>query len=194
MKATLDQDIIAALHAGDTEIGELPPGVGIERLRWDGARLVDLDSLAGIWVEVVNGTYRLHAVAVPGAVLVPMTYRQRKMLMLNGGSPRLKTIAEATAEAEAEQARQAQDDLDRSQNERIGDLSQRVLRLYQLLFALLVWARTQDKTVEAFLNELVPLVKDIFPKDKIAEGIKADLVELKIIMDEHYASETIKIG
>lgn len=192
MRATLDNDIIVSLHAGETDIGELPEGVGIERLRWDGQKLVDLADMTEMWVEPVNGTYRLHAVEVPGSALVPMSYNQRKLLKLNSGSPRIKTEFEIISDSEAEKVRQAQADLDRSQSERIGDLSQRVLTLYKLLFALLVWARTKNAAIEEFLDELVPIVKDIFPKEKFAAQVKSDVAELKIIMDKHYAKEIPK--
>jgi hypothetical protein len=56
MKASLDRDIITSIsrHAG-TEIGRIPPGVGLERMRFDGKQLVDLATLGEIWMEPIPG-------------------------------------------------------------------------------------------------------------------------------------------
>lgn len=184
MKAVIDRDIVVALHAGDTEIGPLPPGVGIERLRWDGERLVDIGELSEIWVEHHAGGFRLHAVEVPGATLVPMTYRQRRRLTLNSGHPRLLTAEEieAAAAADAEQERQAA--LDRRQDERLGSLAKRQLMLTKLVLAMLVSGRLPTAARTAFMDECAELAKDIFPPAETAAEIRAALAELKNIMDE----------
>ena len=51
MKANLKEDIIVMLtENGSTEIGPLPKNVGLERLRFNGQRVVDLFDLTdGIW-------------------------------------------------------------------------------------------------------------------------------------------------
>jgi len=52
MKASLDRDIITSIsrHAG-TEIGRIPPGVGLERMRFDG-KLIFENAKAGKYGEV----------------------------------------------------------------------------------------------------------------------------------------------
>lgn len=64
MRASLDRDIIVHLTPhGVTEIGSLPTGAGLERLRWNGKRLVDLAELDEIWVETLpGGGFLLHAI------------------------------------------------------------------------------------------------------------------------------------
>lgn len=188
MKAVIDQDIIVALYAGETEIGALPPGVGIERLRWTGERLVDLADLTEIWVEPHAGGCRLHAIEVPGSTLVPMTYRQRRLLTMNAGHPRLLTTEEISAAAEAERTRQLQADLDRRQDERLGGLARRQQLLTKLVLAMLVAVRLPTAARTAFMDELAQVAKDIFPPVETAAEIRAAIAELKTIMDEHYAS------
>jgi len=56
MRAMLDRDIIVHLTPhGDTEIGSIPKGAGLERMRFDGKQLVDLATLGEIWVEPIPG-------------------------------------------------------------------------------------------------------------------------------------------
>ena len=105
MKAVVKQDIIVHItERGDTEIGKLPKGVGLERLRWDGTKVVDLADLDEIWVEHKNGAFILHAVEVPGSQLVKMHYRDRKRLTMDKGKIRLLTDEELQEKREREQA------------------------------------------------------------------------------------------
>ena len=64
MRATVNQDVIVHVTPhGIAEIGNLPTGVGLERLRFDGKKIVDLASLDEIWVEPVpGGGTILHAI------------------------------------------------------------------------------------------------------------------------------------
>jgi len=95
MKAVLENDIIVHItERGDTEIGQIPKGVGLERLRWDGKKVVDLADLDQIWVEERNGVFILHAVEVPGAQKVSMTYADRKKLTRDADLIRLKSVNE----------------------------------------------------------------------------------------------------
>jgi hypothetical protein len=101
MRVSLHEDMIVGF-SGDTEIGNLPKGVGLERLRWDGSKVVDLAALEGMWVRHRNGTFSLHAVSVPGSQWVSMMYRERNRLYVNAGVIALKTEQEMTAAKRAE--------------------------------------------------------------------------------------------
>jgi hypothetical protein len=101
VKATLAEDMIVSF-GGDTEIGALPKGIGLERLRWDGQKLVDLDKVSEIWVRSIRGVFELHAVEVPGSQLVAMRYQDRKRLYVEGGLIRLRTVEEMEALRQAE--------------------------------------------------------------------------------------------
>lgn len=80
MKAILDGDrIIGFSSGGDVEVGPIPKGVGLERLRWDGEKLVDLWDLDEMWVKPKGNSFSMHAVEVPGSRKVRMKYKDRKM-------------------------------------------------------------------------------------------------------------------
>lgn len=87
MKAILDGDrIVKFCIDGGVEVGKPPKGVGIERLRWDGEKLVDLATLKDLWVSVgKGGVPQLHAVKQTGAVRVEATYKDRKKLRVENG-------------------------------------------------------------------------------------------------------------
>jgi len=108
MKAIVNKDIIVHItERGDTEIGRLPRGIGLERLRWDGSKVVDLADLDKIWVEHKNGAFILHAIEVPGSQLVKMTYKDRKRLTIEDGKIRLLTAEEMAAKQAEEKGKAA---------------------------------------------------------------------------------------
>ena len=99
MKAFVQDDIIINItEEGDTEIGSIPKGVGLERLRFDGEKVVDLADLSEFWVLPTLGGFELHCIEVVNSHLIQMTYSDRKFLTLNSGSIRLKTPEEIEAD------------------------------------------------------------------------------------------------
>ena len=77
-------DIINKINVPDgVEIGSIPKGVGLERVRWNGNELIDLFDLTDIWVEFINGTFILHCIKVPHSQLIKMNYADRKKLWNN---------------------------------------------------------------------------------------------------------------
>lgn len=106
MRAVLDGDVIVKLTIKEdigTEVGPLPKGVGLERLRFDGKKVVDLAELSEMWVEQKGGAFVLHAIPVPNAQLVQMRYQDRKSLSNDAGEIRLKTELEKQKETESQQ-------------------------------------------------------------------------------------------
>jgi len=91
-----DYDRIAAVTLkGGVDVGTIPRGKSLEQLRWDGEQLVDLADLDHIWVVRANGVCTLHAIEVPGAQLVAMTYAQRRELTTDpDGTIRVEPEAE----------------------------------------------------------------------------------------------------
>jgi len=87
-----DYDIINKVNTTDgVEIGRVPKGVGLERIRWDGTKIVDLFTLESIWVEYKNGTFILHSIETPNSQLVKMNYKDRKKLWNDNGVYKIKT-------------------------------------------------------------------------------------------------------
>lgn len=72
-----------------TDVGLVPGGVGLERLRWTGSALVDLMDLTTIHVRRFDGRWYLHAVAVPGSQAVAMTFPERKRIINDAGTFRI---------------------------------------------------------------------------------------------------------
>lgn len=92
MKVSIrNYDIIDRTNTVDgIEIGSIPKGVGIERIRWNGSKIVDLVSLSEIWVEHINGVFILHSIKVPYSQLVTMKYKDRKKLWNDNGVYKIK--------------------------------------------------------------------------------------------------------
>jgi hypothetical protein len=85
MRAIVREDrIIKITEKGNVEIGLLPK-VGLERLRWDGERIIDLANLAQIWVRHEGGYFSLHCKEFPKTQLISMTYKDRKALVIRDG-------------------------------------------------------------------------------------------------------------
>ena len=100
MKATIiNYDMIGSIADPDgIEIGSLPKGVGFERVRWDGANLIDLNILSQIWVQFIGGAFVLHCIEVPNSQLVTMNYSDRKKLWNNAGTYEIKTAEQEKIE------------------------------------------------------------------------------------------------
>jgi hypothetical protein len=74
------------------EVGDLPKGVGLERLRWDGEKIVDLNDLDEMWV---NPTTKIcYPSEKPGLRKVIMKWKEREHLKVEGDIVRLKTKEE----------------------------------------------------------------------------------------------------
>ncbi len=100
MKISLrNYDIINKINVPDgIEIGSIPKGVGLERVRWDGQKLIDLFNLHAIWIECKNGAFILHCIEVPNSQLVIMEYKDRKKLWNDNGVYSIKTHEQAQNE------------------------------------------------------------------------------------------------
>lgn len=101
-------DMIAKVCGPDegVEVGEKPAGVGLERLRFDGVKLVDIATLSEFYVVRGDGSWELHVVEVPGSQLVQMTHKQKWRLINDSGTFRLKTDDELLGEAKEKKIRE----------------------------------------------------------------------------------------
>ena len=90
---------------GGVEIGSVPKGVGLERMRWTGSKLVDLINLDVIWVEFINGLFRLHSIETPYSQLVEMQYKDRKKLWNDNGTYKIKSDDQIKTETNLEYRR-----------------------------------------------------------------------------------------
>lgn len=70
------------------EVGEIPYRVGLERLRWNGSEIIDLYYLDKFYVD--RKTKILYAHPVPNSDLVEMNYNDRKKLIIDNETKKLR--------------------------------------------------------------------------------------------------------
>lgn len=185
MKAILDRDIILQINMGDTEIGHIPKGVGLERLRWNGSEIVDLMGLTAIWIEQQGGVWVLHCVEVPNSQLVTMTYAERRRLMNDAGTYRLMTPAEI-ADAEAKDRLESKNTgLLRSIS---GDTDRGLmLDIIKLLYCFIVATREPNAQLMAWIDIQVADMKATFQWTDERLRMEHLIDALKTRMDRYYA-------
>jgi len=190
MRAVIDRDIIVHVTPqGDTEIGSIPPGVGLERLRFDGERLVDLAELSEIWVEPVpGGGHVLHAVEVPGSQLVTMRYADRKNLISENGTIRIKATQEVQAEKAAQQNLMRKNRLRSSLKTNVGDAQDQLADACKILYSLLELVLTGDEKIRTTLLSILPDVQGVYTAEQVADT-SASLSTIKAKLTEYYASK-----
>jgi hypothetical protein len=92
----LDRDLITRITiSGGVEVGPFPKGVGIERLRWDGEKLIDIADLTEMWIDTDG---QIHAIEVPSSQLMQMTWADRRHLVKTPVGWRLKDLDDWKAE------------------------------------------------------------------------------------------------
>jgi len=188
VKVILDQDIVRnVVLNGGIEVGPKPKDVGLERLRFDGKRLVDLATLQEIWVKQISPeVFELHAVPVEGAQLVAMTYRKRRRLTADpDGTIRLKTPEEMDAEMRRDVELLAKNEYRRRLRE-WDDLEDRIERLYQLVFMVINYIETGDQSVKSALDALLPDIRDAYPLEEYKDRLTADVKAMKAALETYH--------
>jgi hypothetical protein len=173
MKATIKDDFIVRVGAGDTEIGQLPKGVGLERLRWTPDGIIDLMDLEEIWVKHLgNQHFELHAVKVPGSHRVKMSYRDRKNLICEYGYTRVMRPEETVWMKTVDEIKT--DRLRKSKRiNSLMSLDQRVENLYFMVYAIFkklhpeleeslpqVSLNRTEESLESFIEMLTKYLED----------------------------------
>ena len=105
MRAIINGDIIVKVITSEINginIGDIPKGVGLERLRWDGKEIVDLSELSTIYVEDINGVNILHCKNTGNCQKIEMKYNERKRLIKKNGVIKVKTDEEIHTEKNEE--------------------------------------------------------------------------------------------
>lgn len=192
MKATLDRDIIVHLTPhGATEIGSLPKGVGLERLRWDGKRVVDLADREEIWVEPLGGGgFALHAVKVPRAQLVKMSYGARRSLVMESGVIRVLTAAEIQARDLVKSEGMLKARTREAMAAELGDLHDQVATLTKMLYLLILGVRQRDPAVLAVIDSWLADISGTFDTAQAGASITAMVGTYRERMQEYYAARS----
>jgi len=192
VRAILDHDVIIRWVSDESgvEIGDPPPGVGLERLRFDGASIVDLDALESIYVVNQSGVFQFHSVPVPQAQLVSMTYQSRKSLFDDAGVYRLKTKAELKEELKNLKNSKLKANLRLSLKQGVGDPSDQVADLNKSVSLILTYLAGGDGAAEAkaVIDAIAPEFSGIYPLAKIEVTLKKNAKILKAKMADYYNS------
>ena len=159
-RAVIDGDLILRISGGETEIGPMPRGIGLERLRFDGKRVVDLLTLDEMWVENKGGVWVLHCIPLPGCQRVKMTYADRWRLTNDAGAYRLRTQEEIDkAEAKAIVRSRAETVIYKIMDEMDKAFLIDAIRLF---YAFILAERESNKELGDWLNKQLPDIKATF--------------------------------
>ena len=189
MRAILNNDIIVTLVSDPskgTEIGDIPKGIGMDRLRFNGVEVVELSELSAFWVEPVSGIYVLHAVQVQNSYYVEMAFDDREYLHINNGVLTIKTPEQIEIERQSEQIRILKNKLRLKLLNSIGDAQDQNMNTLAFVCALIVYARNQPPALGEFFDTIIPDIIEIFPLSIWEETLKSGAKDLKAAMLEYY--------
>ena len=176
------------------EIGTIPKGVGFERLRFDGTKVVDLADLSAFWVETILGGFVLHCVKIPNSEYIEMAYVDRKYLVYNSGALRLKTQSEIDAETYDSGLLVLKTKLRTKLKVAMGDVQDQQMQILAFVCALIVYSRLQPQALADFFDEIIPDIKDCFPLNRWEAILKSGGKDLKTALIEYYEELDILDG
>lgn len=188
MKAFLKEDIITTItENGDTEIGRLPK-VGLERLRFNGSKVIDLVTVGQMWIRYEKGFFTLHIVQVRDSQLVNMTYSDRKYLIVEGGVIVVKTQVQRDAEALQVKKDILKTRLREKIKNELGTMNEQISDAYKLIAILIVYARNPGNTVLGnYMDELLPELVAAYPFDRVKGSLKRAVITLKTMLTDYYS-------
>ena len=158
----------------------------MERLRFDGEKVIDIAELTEFWVAQSGKGFDLHCVEVPNSELVQLNYSDRKYLRTNKSSIRLKTPEEIATEQIQSKVMAAKTRLRAKLKASIGDIEDQHQDSLALICALIVYARQQPQALSDFFDSIIPDIKDIFQLDRVEENLKKSAKNLKTSMEEYW--------
>ena len=186
MKASLIEDIIIQLtmDRGEVEVGNIPSGVSLERLRWDGSRLVDLISLRVIHVRVKEGNFfELHSIPLKNTHPVVMSYRDRRRLRVGpDGVPFIANVDMIVGEVKEEKRKAAEIKLQK----RLGGQDKQFQSLMAFVAALIVYAGEEPVALKNFFTEISPRIKAAYPPGRYLEILRTAAKELKVCLNDYH--------
>ena len=144
------------------DAGPVPPGIGLERVRYNGTNLVDIGTLSQFYVvEEGANTFSLHARPVEGSQLVTMSYVDRKKLINDNGIIRVKTPTEIEDEIKTAIVKRIESKAKAALEKQMGIMIRQFLFTHKLLYAL-IWALRTENTqglefVDVYLIEMATI-------------------------------------
>lgn len=191
MKALLKDDIILGWCDNGTEVGLAPAGVGLERLRFNGEKIIDLATLTAFYVVFTGGVYSLHCLPVKNSQPVTMTYAQRKLLFDDSGTYRILTPEEAIVKQNALTNLKLKTNLREGLTKDMGDVLDMVADLTKCLTLVLVYLEGGEKAAAAktIIDTIAPLYCDIYDNDSCETKLTSNAIALRARLTEYYANQ-----
>ena len=161
MRAIIDEDIILRLTMKSDqgiEIGSIPKGVDLGRLRFDGDEVIDLNDLDQIWVDPDR---ILHCIDTGSCQLVDMNYSDRRDLIMTDTGWRLKTFQEKIDEQEIKNENKISNKVkQRIKQEYTSEVQYKIAR-DKCFWILVYYSLTGDLKHQTFLQNNLNKVKSI---------------------------------
>ena len=161
MRAILKDDIILRLTMKSdqgTEIGSIPKGVDLGRIRFDGNEVINLNDLNQIWVDPDK---TLHCINTGNCQLVDMTYTDRRNLIMTDTGWRLKTTQELIDEQEIKNENKINNKIkQRIRIEYVSEIQYKIAR-DKCFWVLVDYALTGDLKYQTYLQNNLNKVKVI---------------------------------
>lgn len=199
MRAILNRDkILAIVFEGGVEIGDLPPKIGLERLRviWNDVEkkyyVVDLEYHSPIYVKQVGeNSFDLFAVQVEDSYLVPdLKWSDRKKLCKDSNNVfRIMTPEEISDKELEESLLILRRRLKLRFKEEIGTIDEQLFNIIALVLSLIVYSRQQPQILKDFYDKIIPEIKDAFPIEKVDDILTKACKSIKEIMEQYWESK-----
>jgi len=186
MKPILDKFKSKIINFGDSGLDlRLPKSaVGdLERIRFDGEKLVDIINLTEFYVTHTKGIFELHVRNdIDESQLIEMTFFDKNRLIVEGETIRLRTTQEIEEIKRAESIRDIKRLLKYKMDMQMGGVIDLFLFTHKLLYVLIKGLRTQNPQIlnfiDVYLNEMEKFVNIADP------DFKEELIsEYKIFRD-----------
>lgn len=167
MRVILKDDTMQ-ISAKGVDVGVRPKNTGVECLRFDGNKLINLNKLNKIWVEYLNGGFILHCKKYRNSQLVEMKYNQRHLLINKDGIYRIKTDEEIVNEKERKKDNEKNASKRTQLRRNIGDKFQREEYLEDIIQLMLKVIVENDNEVRQFLSNYLNKTPNLIKKgDKL---------------------------
>jgi hypothetical protein len=158
MRYQIEGDLLIRPDHNGEEVGTISRTVPMNRVRWNGKRLVDIARIRGFWVDKKKV---LHVFDVGDCTYIDMTYQQRKNLIIKDGVPRLKTSEELATEKQKSKSMLTTAKVKkRIKSEYESDLHYRIVR-DKCFWILVNYALTGNLKFRPFLQDNLDKVKSI---------------------------------
>ncbi len=186
MKAILKEDSIIRVSLTEgLEIGNIPNNISLDRLRWDGSKIIDLATVSIIYVRHLGDNFfELHAIPQPNTQSLPMNYKQRKDLRYDESTG---TIYLATEQVKAGEVIDEEiEAIKHKLGMAFGSDNDLFLKHFAFTAALIVYASEQPAALKNFFDDITPHIKEAFPLNRWEVILKNFAKDIKMYLENLY--------